>query len=117
MSVSNFLFKSLTALALVVSVNAMADDMSLSSLDPKEPCPRPDYPRASLANEEQGATTISLLVGVDGKVTDSRIDKSSGFKNLDKATLKLAQCKFKPVLKDGKPDPTWISLEYDWKLD
>jgi len=117
MSVSNLLFKSLTALALLVSVNAMVDGLNIAGLDPKESCPAPAYPRAALANEEQGATVVSVLVGVDGHVTDSKVEKSSGFSDLDRATLKLAQCKFKPVLKDGKAEPSWVSLEYDWKLD
>jgi protein TonB len=117
MSLARFVGKSLAALALLASFNAMADDLVLPGLDPKTPCARPDYPRASLANEEQGTTVVSVLVGTDGTVTDSKIEKSSGFHNLDKATLKLAQCKFKPVLNNGKAEATWVSLEYVWKLD
>lgn len=107
----------LAAFAIAISASAMADNLDLPQLDPKTPCAKPDYPRASLANEEQGTTVVSVLVGPDGTVSDSRIDKSSGFHNLDKATLKLAQCKFKPVLTDGKAQPSWVSLEYEWKLE
>ncbi len=107
----------LAACAFALSFHAMADNLDLPQLDPKTPCAKPDYPRASLANEEQGTTVVSVLVGPDGTVTDSKIERSSGFHNLDKATLKLAQCKFKPVLTNGKAVPTWISLEYEWKLE
>lgn len=117
MSSATFLLKTVAVLAAVVSLPAWADDLTLQSLDPRVPCEKPAYPRSSLANEEQGTTVVSLLVGVDGKVTDSKIAKGSGFSALDRATLKLADCKFKPVLKDGKADAEWISLEYVWKLD
>lgn len=117
MSRASALFKSISALALIVSVHTMADNLNIASLDPKEPCAAPAYPRTALANEEQGATVIALLIGVDGHVSDSKIEKGSGFGDLDRATLKLAQCKFKPVLKDGKAEASWVSLEYDWKLD
>jgi protein TonB len=77
-----------------------------------------DYPKASLMNEEQGTTSMSFLVNPDGSVADSKLEKSSGFKNLDKAALKgLAACKFKPGSKDGAPAQTWTRVDYAWKLD
>ncbi len=93
---------------------AMAD--SVATLDPKAACDKPEYPRASLVNEEQGVVVLSLQIAPDGKVTDSKVDKSSGFKNLDRATLKLAQCRFKPLVKDGKAEESWAKFVYDWKL-
>jgi protein TonB len=51
-------------------------------------------------------------------VADSKLEKSSGFKGLDKAALKgLAACKFKPGTKDGAPAQTWAKVDYAWKLD
>ncbi len=99
-----------------VSFAAFAAD-SVATLDTKVPCDKPEYPRASLVNEEQGTVVLSLQIGVDGKVTDSKVEKSSSFKNLDKATLKLANCHFKPLMQDGKPVQSWAKFEYVWKLD
>jgi protein TonB len=77
-----------------------------------------DYPKASLLNEEQGTTSMSFLVNADGSVADSKLEKSSGSKNLDKAALKgLTACKFKPGTKDGAPAQTWTRVDYAWKLD
>src|SRR5438067_10856543 len=77
-----------------------------------------DYPKASLMNEEQGVTSMSFLVNPDGSVADSKLEKSSVFKGLDKAALKgLAACKFKPGSKDGAPAQTWTKVDYAWKLD
>jgi protein TonB len=77
-----------------------------------------DYPKASLMNEEQGTVSMSFLVSSGGDVKDSKLDKSSGFKNLDKAAIKsLSACKFKPGSKDGAPAETWAKVDYAWKLD
>jgi protein TonB len=77
-----------------------------------------EYPKASLMNEEQGTVSMSFLVAPDGSVVESKVDKSSGFKNLDKAAIKaLTGCKFKPGTKDGAPAQTWTKVDYAWKLD
>lgn len=87
-----------------------------ASFDPSK-C-KVEYPKASLMNEEQGVTSMSFLINADGSVADSKLEKSSGFKNLDKAALKsLAACKFKPGTKDGAPAQTWTKVDYSWKLD
>jgi protein TonB len=104
--------------ALFVSgfmVSASAAEVP-ASFDPAK-C-KVDYPKASLMNEEQGVTSMSFLVSADGSVADSKLEKSSGFKGLDKAALKtLAGCKFKPGTKDGAPAQTWAKVDYAWKLD
>ena len=87
-----------------------------ASFDPAK-C-KVEYPKASLMNEEQGTTSMSFLVNTDGSVADSKLDKSSGFKGLDKAAQKgVAACKFKPGSKDGAPAQTWAKVDYAWKLD
>jgi len=76
-----------------------------------------EYPKASLLNEEQGAVTMSFLVSAGGEVVDSKVDKSSGFKNLDKAAVKaISACKFKPGTKDGAVAQTWTRVDYVWSL-
>lgn len=87
-------------------------------IDTKANCEKPAYPRASLMNEEKGTVVLAFLIAADGKVLESKVDKSSGFKNLDKAALNaLSQCKFKPGTKDGRPDQAWAKVEYTWALD
>jgi protein TonB len=80
-------------------------------------CNKPDYPRNSLRNEEQGTVRIQFLIGLDGHVADSKIEKSSGFRTLDAAAKKaLSLCKFKPGTVDGKPQQSWTTVNYVWKL-
>ncbi|MFZ6694057.1 energy transducer TonB, partial [Undibacterium sp. SXout20W] len=81
---------------------------------------KPEYPRASLRNEETGTVVLSVLIGADGAVSDVKIDKSSGFRGLDnavRAQLMSGSCKNKPGTVDGKPQATWTKVQYVWKLD
>ncbi len=81
-------------------------------------CEAPKYPKAALINEESGTVSIGFLVGADGKVTETKIEKSSGSRSLDKAAVTaLALCKFKPGTKDGKPDAVWAKVDFTWKLE
>lgn len=76
-----------------------------------------EYPKASLMNEEEGVVTMSFQVSADGKVLESKLDKTSGFKSLDKAAMNaISACKFKPGSKDGRPETTWTKVDYSWKL-
>ncbi|MDQ1830761.1 energy transducer TonB [Massilia scottii] len=81
-------------------------------------CAKPEFPKASLRNEETGTVTLSFLIGVDGRVADSKIVKSSGFRDLDKAAQAgISKCKFKPTMVDGKPEQAWMQMQYVWTLD
>jgi protein TonB len=107
---------SVIAAVLVSSASTVFAAEVPASFDAKT-C-KAEYPKASLMNEEQGTVSMSFLVKPDGSVVDSKVDKSSGFKNLDKAAIKaLSACKFKPGSKDGAPAETWTKVDYAWKLD
>ena len=81
-------------------------------------CEKPEYPSASRRLEEEGTVALRFLVGVDGKVLQSEIEKSSGFKRLDEAArLGLSKCQFRPALVDGKPEQAWASMKYTWRLE
>ena len=81
-------------------------------------CSKPEYPKSSLRNEETGVSTISFLIGADGSVKDSKVTKSSGFRDLDKAALvALGKCKFKAATENGQPIESWQPVQYVWQLD
>ena len=81
-------------------------------------CEKPEYPSASRRLEEEGTVSLRFLVGVDGKVIQSEIDKSSGYKRLDEAARAgLSRCQFKPATLDGKPEQAWASMKYTWRLE
>ena len=81
-------------------------------------CSKPEYPPKSLRNEETGTVTLQFLIGLDGRVVESKVDKSSGYRDLDIAARNaLSLCKFKPGTVDGKPEQSWTKMQYVWKLE
>ncbi len=116
MSTNSRYLSILAALVLSSMTVAVVAAEVPASFDPKN-C-KADYPKSSLMNEEQGTTSMSFLIASDGSVVESKLEKTSGFKNLDKAAIKsLSACKFKPGTKDGSPVQTWTKVDYSWKLD
>jgi protein TonB len=83
-----------------------------------EGCTLPEYPAASIAAEETGTVALSFLVGADGRVLESRVDRSSGHRRLDEAARRaLGRCKFRPAIVDGKPRRAWAHINYVWRLE
>ncbi len=82
-------------------------------------CPKPEYPRNSARNEEEGEVTIAFLVGIDGRVKEAKVEKSSGHRDLDKAAVsQLSSCdKFKVGTENGKPVESWARVAYTWRLE
>jgi len=80
-------------------------------------CDKPPYPAASLRAQETGIVLLSFLIDVDGKVLESRVERSSGHRRLDEAAKSgLGLCKFRPATVDGKPIRDWGRIEYEWKI-
>jgi protein TonB len=81
-------------------------------------CSKPEWPKSSLRNEETGTVTFQFLIGEDGHVAETKITKSSGFRELDKAAqTALSKCRFKPATVDGKPEQAWTAVQYAWVLE
>jgi protein TonB len=81
-------------------------------------CAKPDYPSASRRLEEEGTVTLKFLIGVDGRVMQADVEKTSGFQRLDEAARNaLSKCQFKPGTVDGKAEQSWASIKYTWRLE
>lgn len=81
-------------------------------------CTKPEYPPKSFRDKETGTVTLQFLVSVDGRVIESKVEKSSGYRDLDIAARNvLSLCKFKPGTIDGKPEQSWAKIAYVWKID
>ena len=107
---------------LPVQVNAPpappAPPVQTAAIISASSCEKPEYPSASKRLEEEGTVQLKFLVGVDGKVIESAVEKSSGFRRLDEAARAgLSKCQFKPSTVDGKPQQSWASMKYTWRLE
>jgi protein TonB len=81
-------------------------------------CAKPEWPKASLRNEETGTVTLRFMIAVDGRVVSSEVVKSSGFRDLDKAAQNgISKCRFKPTMIDGKPEQASMQMQYVWTLE
>jgi protein TonB len=81
-------------------------------------CEKPEYPVNSRRLEEEGTVALRFLVGLDGKVLQAEVVKSSGFRRLDEAARAgLAKCQFKPATVNGQPEQAWATMSYTWRLE
>jgi protein TonB len=81
-------------------------------------CSRPAYPKASIRNEETGTVTLFFTIAPTGRIVRSGVERSSGFRDLDKAALVgVSTCKFKPASINGIPVQATMNMQYVWNLE
>ena len=89
-----------------------------AAIQPGANCAKPEYPSASRRLEEEGTVTLKFLIGADGRVLQAEIEKTSGFARLDEAARNaLSKCQFRAGTVDGKPEQSWASIKYTWRLE
>ena len=100
------------AVTLVLKTNTFCNRLSPAN------CAKPEYPSASRRLEEEGTVSLRFLVGTDGKVIESEVEKTSGYKRLDEAArAALSRCQFRAATVDGKPEQGWATMKYTWRLE
>ena len=83
-------------------------------IDPAN-CERPKLPRYAERRHLSGDVILALLIGVDGKVAEARIARSSGTPILDQTALEGAlQCHFVAATVDKVPVPSWEAFRFSW---
>jgi len=78
-----------------------------------------DYPRREFEAGIGGTVHLRFVVGVDGRVADCRVTRSSGSRGLDETTCRLIQKRFRyrPARNaQGRPIPSVIPGEQDWRV-
>ena len=83
-------------------------------IDPAN-CERPRLPESAEKRRLSGDVILAVLIGVDGKVTDVRIARSSGKPILDQAAQEGARkCRFVAATVDKVPVPSWEAFRFSW---
>ncbi|MES2490211.1 MAG: TonB family protein [Pseudomonadota bacterium] len=86
-------------------------------INARRSCREPEYPSSSQRLGEKGTVTLAFLIGIDGKVAESRVEGTSGFPRLDEAArTALSRCKFVPGTVNGVATPAWAKIKYVWKI-
>jgi periplasmic protein TonB len=79
---------------------------------------QPQYPDASIRNEEEGLVQLRIRVGADGRALAVEVFKSSGHRRLDEAALRAVRdWRFAPAAQDGNTVETWESVTVRFRLD
>jgi protein TonB len=80
-------------------------------------CAAPEFPSRWQHDGESGSVIVAYLVGVDGKVQESKIVESSGSLRVDRASARAgARCTFEPAARNGAAAPSWAKVRYSWVL-
>ncbi len=76
----------------------------------------PAYPRAALEEGIEGKVFLSLWVGVDGKVRDTKVVKSDNPVFNQAAIDAAKEWVFAPAQKAGRPVSVWVTVPFQFRL-
>lgn len=80
--------------------------------------PRPAYPRVSRRTREQGRVLLRVRVEANGAPSDVQLQKSSGFRRLDKAARDAVnRWRFEPAKRGKVAIASWIIVPIDFRLE
>lgn len=76
------------------------------------------YPAMSKRLGEEGTVVLLLTVADNGRVTDAKIDQTSGFERLDEAAAREAvrSWRFLPGTRNGKPEAMQMRIKVTFSL-
>ncbi len=77
-----------------------------------------DYPSRALDAGISGTVGLRFVVGVDGRVSDCRVTRTSGNSELDEVTCRLIRKRFRYLPKteaSGRRVPGVVSGEHEWR--
>jgi len=80
-------------------------------------CDPPQYPATAERLQQEGQVVLGFQIDTQGRVIGQRVDKSSGYAQLDSAALRaLSRCRFTPGTVDGVAQTAWTQVRFTWKL-
>ena len=80
--------------------------------------PPPLYPSTSQRFNEQGRTTVRVLIGANGLAERAEIAKSSGYKRLDDAAINtVMRWRYVPGKRGGVAESMWFDVPINWTLN
>jgi protein TonB len=105
------------ASTLLLSAFAASAAESTARLESAD-CTIPAYRSAWQDDDVQGTVRLAVLVAADGSVQEAKVVESSGYRALDKASLRAGtSCKFEPASKDSANAAVWAVVQYKWVLN
>ncbi len=80
--------------------------------------PPPPYPAMSQRLGESGRVVVRVLIGTDGRASEARIQRSSGYERLDQVALETARDRWRyvPGTRGGVPEAMWFNVPIHFVL-
>ncbi|MDQ1833820.1 TonB family protein [Massilia scottii] len=80
-------------------------------------CSKPLRPENASGEQAEGTVRLDALVQADGRMSATKIMKSSGIRVVDRSSGYVFSCDYAPARRNGQAQPGWITLQYTWVLD
>ena len=76
------------------------------------------YPSASRRLSEEGSVVLLVYIAPNGRVSETKVETSSGIARLDEAAEKCvkAQGRFEPQRVGSEPVGSWQRMKWTWRL-
>ena len=79
--------------------------------------PAPRYPPASRRLREEGEVLVRVLIDVDGRPADVKVQRSSGHARLDEAAIEAVRAAlFRPYVNAGLPRTAYVIVPVEFAL-
>ena len=79
---------------------------------------KPVYPSDAREDGVEGISTVLALIDPEGKVTGTRLEKSSGDRRLDQSALDaVSKWTYNPCLRDGVPVKSSVRVKVEFRLE
>jgi TonB family protein len=79
--------------------------------DPNSPHEQPPFPVHATQCQESGTAKVTLTIGADGRVSDVTVVESTGYADLDAATvIQVGAWRYLPATKDAAPTAVRVSV-------
>jgi len=78
--------------------------------------PTPEYPDAARKAGLEGKVNVRVLVGTEGTVMETKVLDATDDIFVEAATAAMAQCRFEPALKQGKPTRAMVVIPVQFSL-
>jgi TonB family protein len=103
--------------ALMLSGTSACLADSLAKIDQNKAALTADYPGDAQVQGEQGDVLLDVEVASNGRPERIRLDKSSGYTDLDNAALQTAaNFHYVPVISGGDTETTWKKIVIRYQL-
>jgi TonB family protein len=77
----------------------------------------PDFSEEARKEHIEGAVELSVIVGIDGRPHDAKVEKGLGHGLDEKALKAVNEWRFEPALQNGQPIEKKIAIECTFHLD